>query len=199
MPGAGKLHHLNAWENRTSRYASRVIPTGISVLDDMLPDGGWPRAGVVEVAASTDGPDAIDLFLPALARMTRQGRRLALVAPEFAARQRVFSDEAINPDRVLQVNSHPGRSDLWTVESLLQSGDFGVVIAWSGCHTELMDKRLQKAAMQGKVLCIVFRPRCRRCAASVISIRLGVDVDEAGRVVYLVNGKGDSVAGAVWD
>jgi len=199
MPGAGKLHHLNAWEIRTTRCASRMIPTGINVLDDMLPDGGWPRAGVVEVTESGERADAMGLFMPALARITHQGRGLVLVAPPYSARKRVFTDTAVNPVGVTQVNPHPGRSALWTVESLLESGDYGVVMAWPGCDTELMDRRLQKAAIQGRVLCVLFRPPCQGRAVSGCSVRLGVDFDEAGRALYLVNGKGDRLAGAAWD
>ncbi len=199
MHRVGKLHHVNAWENMGSRCASRMIPTGITVLDGMLPDGGWPRAGVVEVTESGDRAEAMELFMPALARITHQGRGLVLVAPPYPARRRVFTDRGVNPVRVTQVNPHPGRSALWTVESLLQSGDCGVVMAWPGCDTELMDKRLQKAALQGRVLCVLFRPPCQARAATGGSIRLGVDVDEAGRALYLLNGRGDRLAGATWD
>ena len=199
MYGAGKLHHINAWDNRTTRHTSRMIPTGITVLDGMLPDGGWPRAGVVEVTESGDRADAMELFMPALARITHQGRGLVLVAPPYSARNRVFTDTGMNPVRVMQVNPHPGRSALWTVESLLQSGDCGVVMAWPGCDTELMDKRLQKAALQGRVLCVLFRPPCQGRVVPGSSVRLGVDVDEAGRALYLLNGRGDRLAGAIWD
>ena len=199
MHGVGKLHHINAWENRTTRCASRIIPTGITVLDDLLPDGGWPRAGVVEVTESGGLADAIGLFMPALARITHQGRGLVLVAPPYSARKRVFTATAVNPGGVMQINAHPGRSTLWTVESLLESGEYGVVMCWPGCNTELMDKRLQKAATQGKVLCVLFRPPCQGRAVSAIRVRLGVAVDDAGRTVYLVNGRGDRLAGAAWD
>lgn len=199
MHGVGKLHHINAWEKRSTRCASRMIPTGMDVLDGMLPDGGWPRAGVVEVTESGDRADAMELFMPALARVTHQGRGVVLVAPPYSARKRIFTDMAVNPVGVMQINTHPGRSTLWTVESLMESGDYGVIMAWPGCNTELMDMRLQKAATQGRVLCVLFRPLCQGRAVSAISVRLGVDVDDAGRTVYLVNGRGDRLAGAAWD
>lgn len=198
MSCAGKLHHRNAWENRAARCASRTLATGIAVLDDMLPDGGWPKAGVVEVTESGDRACAMELFMPVLARITCQGRGLVLVAPPYSARKRIFTDTGVNPVGVMQVNPHPGRSALWTVESLLQTGNYGVVMAWPGCDTELMDKRLQKAAMQGRVLCVLFRPSCRSTAVSSSNLRLGVDIDEDGRAVYLLNGRGDRLVGAAW-
>jgi cell division inhibitor SulA len=141
----------------------------------------------------------MELFMPALARVTRQGRGLALVAPPYPARKRIFTDTGVNPVRVVQVNPHPGRSALWTVESLLQSADYGVVMAWPGCDTELMDKRLQKAAMLGRVLCVLFRPPCRSTAVSSSNLRIVVDADEDGRALYLLNGRGERLAGAVWE
>ena len=198
MSCAGKLHHRNAWENSTTRCASRVLSTGLAVLDDMLPEGGWPKAGVVEVTESGDSGCAMELFMPALARITCQGHGLVLVAPPYSTRKRIFTDAGVNPVAVMQVNPHPGRSALWTVESLLQSGDFGIVMAWPGCATELMDKRLQKAAMQGRVLCVLFRPRCRNTAVSSSNVRLGLDVDEDGRALYLLDGRGHRLAGAAW-
>jgi cell division inhibitor SulA len=199
MNCAGKLHHRNAWESRTTSCASRILPTGIPVLDDMLPDGGWPKAGVVEVTQSSDHACAMDLFMPVLARVTRQGRGLVLVAPPYAARKRIFTDTGVNPVGVVQVNPHPGRSALWTVESLLQSGDRGIVMAWPGCDTELMDKRLQKAAVQGRVLCVLFRPPCRSKAVSSSNLRIVVDADEDGRALYLLDSRGERLAGAAWE
>ena len=199
MHGIGKLHHLNAWENTKTRCASRLIPAGIPVLDDLLPDGGWPRAGVIEVTESGEYACSMELFMPALARVTHQGRRVVLVAPPYLARKPVFTETCVNPAGVVQVNPHPGRSALWTVESLLLSGDYGIVMAWPGCDTELMDKRLQKAAIQGRVLCVLFRPPCQGRIVSTIHLRLGVDVDEAGRTVCLINGRGDRLRAAVWE
>ena len=100
MNCVGKLHHRNAWENRVTRCASRLTPTGIAALDDILPNGGWPKAGVVEIAEASDRAEAIELFMPAVARITHQGRGLVLVAPPYPARKRVFTDTAVNPVRV---------------------------------------------------------------------------------------------------
>lgn len=199
MKGASRLHHLNSWECRVPRCASRVTPTGLEGLDELLPDGGWPKAGVVEVAAAVDGFHAMELFLPALTRLTRQGRRLVLVEPTYPARNRVFTTAGIDPVRVMQVNPHPGRSVLWTVESLLQSAEGGVVMAWPGCSTELMDLRLRKAALLGKALCILFRPLHCGYQPSAVGVRLALDVDEAGRALYLLNPEGTRQAAMAWD
>ena len=41
-----------------------------------------------------------------------------MVTPPHQTRKRLFTDTDLNPVRVLQLNPHPGRSALWTVESM---------------------------------------------------------------------------------
>ena len=171
MKTTGKLHNLNAWERKPAAatslpeaslpISSLVVPTGIDGLDELLPCGGWPKSGLVEIIVPDIYTDFMSLLMPALACFSQQGRWIAMVAPPCQARARLFgdagADTGIDPLKVLQVNPHPGRSALWTAESMLQSGDCGVVLAWPNCNTELMDKRLQKAAASGTALAVLVR------------------------------------------
>lgn len=195
MNTAPKLHHLNAWDRPSGRPLSRIVSTGCAALDEMLPDGGWPKHGVVEVIVPDDRVEAMDLVLPALRKLVRQGRCLAMVTPPFSARSRLFMDSGINANKVLQVNPHPGRSALWTVESMLETGNFTAVLAWPECDTELMDKRLQMATARGKSLCILFRREKHAGYRSGIDVRLRLDVGESGRAVYRLNNQGIALSG----
>jgi cell division inhibitor SulA len=195
MNSASSLYHLNASEPGTPRGNSRVLPSGIAGLDELLPEYGWPRGGVVEMIVPDMLADATDLLLPALRRLSRQGRTIALVTPPFAARASVFTDAQINASHLLQVNPHPGRSALWTVESLLETGACSAVLAWPGCDTELMGKRLHKAAEQGRSLCVLFRYESLAMHRSGIGLRLRVEMNEAGRSLYRINAAGESVSG----
>jgi cell division inhibitor SulA len=195
MNTAPSLYHLNAGEAGAARRDSRILPSGIAGLDDLLPDHGWPKGGVVEIIVPDMFADATELVQPALRRLSRQGRTIAMVAPPFAARASVFTDEEINASHLLQVNPHPGRSALWTVESLLETGDCAAVLAWPGCDTELMGKRLHKAAQQGRSLCVLFRYEGLARHRSGIDVRLRLEISEAGRAVYRVNQAGESVSG----
>lgn len=195
MNTAPSLYHLYAGEAGAPRRDSRILPSGIVGLDELLPDHGWPRGGVVEIIVPDMLADATDLVQPALRRLSRQGRTIALVTPPFAARASVFTDTEINATHLLQINPHPGRSTLWTVESLLETGECAAVLAWPGCDTELMCKRLHKAALQGRSLCVLFRYEglARRCSGS--DVRLRLEVSEAGRVIYRVNQAGECTDG----
>jgi len=193
------LHHLNAWDMTARKGASLVTATGIPALDELLPGGGWPKGGLVEIIVPDRYTDATDLVLPALARLGQQGRWVAMVTPPYQARSAVLTDPGINASRVLQVKPHPGRSGLWTVESMLCSGDCSAVLAWPVCETGLMDKRLQKAATAGKALCVLFRHGCVDAHNSGVDIRLKLEANETGRALYLLNSRGETVSGFVLD
>lgn len=196
MNTAGKLHNLNAWERQPSPSTSLVTTSGIDGLDELLPAGGWPKSGLVEVIVPDEYTDVMSLLMPALVRISQQGRWIAMVTPPCQARTRLFADTDLNPVRVLQVNPHPGRSALWTAESMLQSGNCGVVLAWPNCNTELMDKRLQKAAASGKALCILIRYEGLSTPPSGVDVRLKLVIDEDGGAVYLVDNQGEALSGA---
>ncbi len=197
MNTAPKLHHLNAWDRTAARPSSRIVASGMHALDAMLPDGGWPKHGVAEIIVPDFRSAALDLVLPALRRLLRQGRRIAAVTPPFAARAALFTDADINPNRLLQVNPHPGRSALWTVESMLESADFAAVLAWPECDTELMGKRLQLAAVRGKSLCVLFRRETHPRYNAGIDVRIRLEPGEAGRAVYRLNSQGEVLSGTV--
>jgi cell division inhibitor SulA len=196
MNTAGKLHNLNAWERQPSPSTSLVTTSGIDGLDELLPAGGWPKSGLVEVIVPDEYTDVMSLLMPALVRLSQQGRWIAMVTPPCQARTRLFADADLNPVRVLQVNPHPGRSALWTAESMLQSGSCGVVLAWPNCNTELMDKRLQKAAASGKALCILIRYEGLSTPPSGVDVRVKLVIDEDGGAVYLVDNQGEALSGA---
>ena len=196
MKSPGKLHNLNAWERKTAPSTSLVTPTGVAGLDAILPGGGWPKSGLVEIIVPDEYTDAAFLVMPALVRLSRQGRWVAMVSPPCQTRARLFTDADINPARVLQVNPHPGRSALWTAESMLQSGTCGAVLAWPNCNTELMDKRLQKAAAKGKALGILIRYEGLSIPPSGVDVRLKLAVYAAGKAVYQVDSQGEMLSGA---
>ena len=195
MKTVNKLHHINAWEQSSLSGSSLVTTTGLAVLDDMLPGGGWPKSGLVEIIRPDAYCHALSLLRPALRRLSQQGRWITMVNPTYPARAGLFTESAINHDRVLQVNPHPGRSALWTAESMLYSGDCCVVMAWPNCRTELMGKRLQKSAAHGKALGILFSYEGLEMQPSGVATRLKLEIDSEGRAVYLLNSRGEILSG----
>ena len=199
MNTAPALHHLNAWESNASRGSSLVIPTGTHALDELLPGGGWPKAGLIEITIPDEYTDAISLLLPALVRLSHQGRWLVMVTPPYQPRARILTASGMNTSKVLQVNPHPGRSGLWTVESLMRTGNCSIVLAWPSCATELMEKKLKKAATVGKTSAILFRQEGMSTHTSIADVRFKLEITDSGTVVYLLDAHGDKQSGVALD
>jgi cell division inhibitor SulA len=197
MAAAKKLHHLNAWERPTTRGQVASIPTGIPGLDELLPGGGWPEAGLVEIIIPDDHADAMALVLPLLACLGEQHRWLGLVSPPCIPRSRILQDTSINPLRLQQINPHAGRSDMWTMEYMLQDGNYSVVLAWPSCDTELVARRLVNAAGAGNSLGILFRYESFFRKASATGLRLQLEVNETGKLLYRLNSQGERNSDAV--
>ena len=195
MTTAPALHHLNAWERKSPGDSYLVIHAGTPALDGLLPAGGWPRTGLVEITVPDEYTDAISLLLPALLRLSQQGRWLAMVTPPYKPRARVLTTTGMNNSSVLQVNPHPGRSSLWTVESMMRTGNCSIVMAWPSCATELMEKKLKKAASIGKTLAVLFRREGMSSHTSTADVRLKLEAGESEKVVYLLDSQGNRQAG----
>jgi cell division inhibitor SulA len=197
MAAAKKLHHLNAWERSTNAGQPATIPTGIPGLDELLPGGGWPEAGLVEIIIPDDHVDAMTLVLPVLVRLGEQDRWLGLVSPPCMPRSRILQDTRINPLRMQQVNPHAGRSDMWTMEYMLQDGNYSVVLGWPSCDTELVARRLENAALAGNSLGILFRYESFTRKASATGLRLKLEMNEVGKLLYRLNSRGERNSDAV--
>lgn len=199
MNTAPALYHLNAWENKASRGSSLVIPTGSPALDELLPAGGWPRAGLVEITVPDEYVDAIAPLLPALVRLSQQGRWLVMVTPPYQPRARLLTAAGMDTSRILQVNPHPGRSGLWTVESLMRTGNCSVVMAWPECATELMEKKLKQAAVFGKTSAILIRQEGMCSHSSVADVRIKMELSGPETAVYLLDAHGERQSGIALD
>jgi len=197
MAAAKQLHHLNAWEKPPVSRKPATLPTGIPGLDELLPGGGWPAAGLVEIVIPDDYADAAGLVLPLLAERGEQSRWLGMVAPPCIPRARILQDNRINPLRLQQVNPHAGRSDMWTMEYMLQDGNYSVVLGWPSCDTELVARRLANAAVAGNALGILFRYESFTRTVSSTGLRLKLEVNETGKLLYRLNRRGERQSDAV--
>ena len=107
--------------------ARRVRGSGISGLDRILPGGGYPVGGVVEILGPLDGGRG-HLALRAAALQSREGRvawAAAEGAPDPWHYRRMGGDlRALSLVRI-------GRTDryVWAVEQVLRSGLFRLVVA----------------------------------------------------------------------
>ena len=162
---------------RPTADAGTGICTGFPVLDDLLADGGWPRAGLVELlcAGAGAGIGELRLVSPALATLSDADKRcIAWIAPPYLPYAPALEVVGIDPARVLIVRPKERGDALWAFEQTCKSGACSAVLGWLQesrlRFTEL--RRLQFAAKQGRTWANLFRPAEAVGQASAAELRL---------------------------
>ena len=80
------------------------LSTGFDALDAMLPGGGWPHPGLIEILASRPGIGALRLLLPALAALGRLQQWLIWVAPPYLPNAPALEAAGLELSRVLVID-----------------------------------------------------------------------------------------------
>ena len=60
-----------------------ILHSGYSTLDAQLHSGGWPRGSGIEVLSDGCGLGSMGLFLPAMEKLSAEGRWQVFIAPPF--------------------------------------------------------------------------------------------------------------------
>jgi hypothetical protein len=206
------LEHPAIWRGR-SAARTRTLPTGFPALDDGLPGGGWPHAGLIEILPSCFGAGELSLLLPALAAVTRrpEARWCAWVAPPLQPFAPALAQGGVALERVLVVSlrlpavGHPNptlrpagfgrqaagrRLALWAFEETLRSGACDIALAWLRSALPRQIRRLHLAAEKGATLGVLFRPREAARDSSPAALRLAVEPAAPGARVTLLKSRG---------
>lgn len=131
-------------------------PTGHPALDALLPQGGWPRAALTELLLPADGVGELALLLPTLARLTRAGGIVALVAPPYLPYAPAWQAAGVDL-RYLEIIEADARGALWAFEQCLRSAACAAVLGWPLQADAQALRRLQVAAGSGDCLGFAFR------------------------------------------
>ncbi len=162
------------------------LPTGYPALDAALPGGGWPLGALTEIVYHQTGSDELSVALPALARLSQEGRWLAWIAPPHIPIAPTLAAHGVNLSRILLVHPRPGSDGLRTVEMALRAGTCGAVLAWPAGGDESTLRRLQEAAAASKAWCLLFRDaHTARPPAAAVGLR--VETARDGRSAQILN------------
>ena len=189
------LEHPAIWRGR-SAARTRTLPTGFAALDEGLPGGGWPHAGLIEVLPTCFGAGELSLLLPALAAMTRrpEARWCAWVAPPLQPFAPALAECGVALERVLVVNARnkdaKGKSALWAFEQTLRSGACDIALGWLRNALPRQIRRLHLAAEQGATLGVLFRPREAARDSSPAALRIAVEPATPGVRITLLKSRG---------
>ena len=166
------------WKGRPATPPSSVHPTGLAGLDAVLPSGGWPESALSEILMAKEGVGELQLVLPTLARLSKAGERIVLVAPPYTPYPHAWQNAAVDLRQLAVVRAEE-RDALWAVEQCLRSGSCGAVLCWPRKADDRALRRLQVAAETGQTLAFAWRALSDALNASPAALRLAVDARPA--------------------
>lgn len=161
------------WRGRPATLPPSAQPTGIAALDAALPTHGWPEAALTEILLPADGVGELQVVLPTLARITRAGQRVVLIAPPYLPYAPAWQAAGVDLAHWSIVEA-PAQEQAWAMEQCLRSGCCGAVLGWLSKADDRTLRRLEVAADTGRALGFVFRDRAALGNPSPAALRLEV-------------------------
>ncbi len=189
------LHHGLVWRvGELPRAGQPGVPTGFAALDAELPGGGWPTGTLTELLPEHVGIGEVRALGPALARLSREGRWLAWIAPPYLPYAPALDAAGIDLARVMVVRTRSAQDTLWAIEQALQSGACGAVLGWPEKATFAQLRRLQIAAEGSPALAFLFRPPIAAREASPAALRLHLQGLKGELAVRILKRRGGPLA-----
>jgi hypothetical protein len=190
------LQHPAIWRAREQGEGRgrAGLPTGYAMLDRVLPGGGWPSQGLVEILADRTGIGELSLLLPALARLCGdecEGGWLACVSPPHPPYAPALAACGVDVSRILVVHAPPAE---WAMEQALRSGACSAVLGWAACRERQSLRRLQLAAEQSRCLAVLFRNLRDACEPSPAVLRIALEGTAQGLVARILKSRGGRAA-----
>ncbi len=164
--------------------------SGYPQLDELLPGGGWPRRGLIELLLQQNGIGEMRLLLPALQRFS--GQRIALLQPPHLPQLSGLRARGLLPERMLWIRASCLSDVLWSAEQVLRNGSCGALLLWQGAMRAEALRRLQMAAQASDMLCWVLRPLAMADAPSPAPLRLALRPHPEGLRVDVLKRRGPS-------
>lgn len=184
-PGGGFHRHANA----AGRRSHPSIPSGHAALDAALPDGGWPRGGVVELLPERPGADGTALLMPALARLSAlEMAWVVCIAPPLPPYAPAWAAAGVALPRLL-VSRAAGTDVARACLLAVASEGVGAIVAWLPAADPALLERLQRLAEINRTLLFLFRPAGCTDESSPASLRIGFDAGSAGRLSLHLAGR----------
>lgn len=189
------LEHPAIWRGRSAARTA-TLGTGCRRLDDALPGGGWPAAGLTEILTARSGLGELRLLIPLLATLGCElpARWAAWISPPFEPYAPALIAAGVPLERQLVVRT---TDPAWAIEQTLNSGGCAIVLAWfaatthSSKSTQLSAlRRLQLATQRSQVPAFLFRPLDEAAQSSPAELRLFFEPSLEGGRLKLLKSRG---------
>jgi cell division inhibitor SulA/protein ImuA len=174
-----------------------AVPSGFASLDAELPGGGWPAGALTEILAPREGMGELQLVLPALERLTAEGKRIAWLAPPHVPYAPALAAAGIRLEYLTVVRA-PGRRDaLWAAEQVLRAGACHALLAWLARVRYVELRRLAVAAESSPGLTLLFRSPAAASESSPAVLRLALEEREGRLEAKILKRRGRPLAPAL--
>jgi hypothetical protein len=174
-----------------ARVASPSVPTGFPQFDRELPGGGWPTGVLTEILPAHEGIGELRILGPALASLTRAGKRLAWIAPPYLPYAPALVAAGIDLAQILIVKVRSPADTLWAAEQALRSAACGAVLVWPRAQINYAAlRRLQLAAEKTSALAVFSFDMEAHRESSPAALRLALDTAAGGIAVRILKRRG---------
>jgi len=192
------LSHPYIWRGCHAPRAIETLSSGHRRLDEALPGGGWPRAGLIEILAERPGTGELCLVVPLLRYFSRDDGTdsrgwIAWIRPPYVPYAPALAEAGIDVSRVLLVHTQDDSEALWATEQALRSAGCEVVLAWTHRASGQALRRLQLAAEDNGLPVILFRPGSALDAPSPAVLRIYLAAGDEARL-SVVKSRGGRLA-----
>ena len=189
--GLWRARDLNG---RQTASSDRGQSTGFPQLNELLIDGGWPHAALVEVLCDRYGVGELRLLASALTRPVSDAHWTVLINPPCVPYAPAFQALGINVHELMVVHPSSHQEALWSFEEVIASGSTQTVLAWLS-ESDLQDKqlrRIQAKSKEHRVFSVVFRPLSAEQLPSAAELRLKIEQQTIDRrlVISIIKRRG---------
>ncbi|NYT61138.1 translesion DNA synthesis-associated protein ImuA [Alcaligenaceae bacterium] len=184
--------HPALWRgSQLARSQQATISTGFAMLDQELPNQGWPLGSLIELMPSQPGIGEILLLRPALANLGDQ-RSIALVRPPYPPHFHCWINWQLGKRRLLWIRPRTPGDTLWAAEQILRHNACSALLCWSDSTRPGALRRLHLAAQQSNTLLVLLRPPAAAQQASAAPLRLSLMPTLSGLKAVIIKRRGPS-------
>lgn len=183
------LNHPAVWRGGECARVAPAIPSGYAELDAHLPGGGWPTGAITEIYCERPGVGEVKLTIPAVARLTQDGRWVTVIAPPHVPYAPALAAHGVRLERMLLIQALSPEDNLWASEQALRTSCCGAVLLWQEHVHERGLRRLQLAAESASTSLLLFRS-ARVAPASPAALRLHVSREHGRTLVRILKRRG---------
>jgi hypothetical protein len=184
--------------NEQARVRLPSIPTGFPGLDRELPGEGWPRGTIAEVLNERAGIGELSLFIPALAKLSREAGWLVLIAPPWTPYAPALAARGVQLSKLIVVETQSDKDTMWAAEQSLRAGNCSAVLSWPRTPDERGLRRLQIAAEEGGSFGALFGDAARASPSSPAPLRIRLGGSRDRLSVKILKRRGSGFTPTLW-